>query len=393
MTKFKLNRRQAIIGLSSSVTAFALSGPAVAANLAGKKIVMVFLRGGTDGLGVLAPIADPNYAGLRRQLAMTSAQTLSMGGGFGLNPNMPNIHQMVLNQEAIFVSGIGAPYHNRSHFDGQEGVERGVTNLADRRDGWLSRALVQMGVSIEGIAIGTRVPKMLSGEANILNYAPARLPPLDADTMNRIASLTATDSLIGPPITQIVDDTISGRTTLDVPNNATDFEIAAALLNNQDPQLAGIVMVDMGGWDTHDNAWPLTRNNARVAQQCALLDNNIQALKTGLGASWANTVVMVVSEFGRNVEVNGSDGLDHGIGGLAMLAGGAVNGLTGGVRGDFAGLAPGSLVDGQDLAISTDMRAIFKGVLRDHLGMTLTELNNVVFPNSSAIAPMDNLIL
>ena len=393
MKTIKLNRRQTLLGLSSSLVAYSLTGPAVAAHLAGKKMVLVFLRGGADGMGVLAPIADPYYAGLRRQLAMTSSQTLSMGGGFGLNPNMPLVHQMVQNNEALFISGVGAPFINRSHFDGQEGVERGVSNLADRRDGWLNRALVQLGAEVEGIAIGTRVPTTLSGAAEILNYAPARLPPVDPDTMNRVVSMTAPDTLMGPPIAQIVADTIAGRTTLNVPNNATDFEIAAALLKRQDPQSAGIVMVDMEGWDTHDNAWPLPGAGNRVAQQCTALDNNIQALKTGLGTDWANTVVIAISECGRNAAVNGSDGFDHGIAGFALLAGGAVKGLAGGVRGNFAGLAPGQLVDGQDLAVTTDMREIFKGVLRDHLGLTLADLNNFVFPNSSTIAPMDNLVL
>ncbi len=391
MSNLLINRRAVLLGLSSSVAAVSFAGPAVAqGGLAGKKLVFIVLRGGMDGLGAMVPFSDPSYAGLRQNLAVPSAQLLPLDANFGLNPFMPNLHGMALNSEALLIHAVGAPLNTRSHFDDQEGLERGVSDLGDAFDGWLNRTLVTLGADVEGIAIGSTLPQILRGDAGIVQFAPASFPPVDSDTLNRIVFMTTNDTLIGPPSAEIVEDTLAGRFDLDVGADATDFEKAAAILVDQDPQLASIAVIQVDGWDTHNGADPLGRFG--VGGRLELLDNGLQLLKNGLGAEWANTAVIALSEFGRRVEVNSSLGFDHGTGGLCMLCGGALNGGGSGVLGDFPGLGPTQLFEGRDLAVATDCRAIFKGVLRDFLGVSLTDLNGTIFPDSIGIAPIDGLI-
>jgi uncharacterized protein (DUF1501 family) len=113
-------------------------------------------------------------------------------------------------------------------------------------------------------------------------------------------------------------------------------------------------------------------------------------LKADLGPLWSKTTVLIVTEFGRTVAANGNRGTDHGAGAAAFLAGGAVRG--GRVIADWPGLAPGQLFDGRDLRPTTDLRAVIKGVLGDHLGISRTRLDADVFPDSAGIAPMSGLI-
>ncbi|MGV6801689.1 MAG: DUF1501 domain-containing protein [bacterium] len=389
---FSLTRRGALLGMATTVTAAAITGPAMAAaGLAGKKLVFVILRGGMDGLGAVVPTADPYYAGLRGSLAIPSANLLAMGGGVGLNPLMPNLHAMMQSGEALALHGVSAPYLTRSHFDSQDGLEKGVSRLDQANDGWLNRVIGTLGANFEGMTIGTYIPIVLQGSNPVYNYAPARMDDVDTDTLNRMATITAGDDFIGDAVDQAVTDEISGANDLNVGYNASDFEIAAALLNKVDSQHAAVCIVEMDGWDTHTNATPTTVNRG-VGGRLSYLDDHLQLLKIGLGANWDNTVVIALSEFGRMVQTNSSNGLDHGTGGVCFLAGGSVKGNSTGFYGDFPGLSPTQLFENRDVYPATDSRAILKGLLRDFMGLSVSDLNNTIFPDSSSVTALDNLI-
>jgi uncharacterized protein (DUF1501 family) len=120
------------------------------------------------------------------------------------------------------------------------------------------------------------------------------------------------------------------------------------------------------------------------------LDGALAEFENGLGARWRDTVVVVATEFGRTARINGTEGTDHGTGTIALLAGGAVKG--GRVIADWPGLKSASLYEGRDLAPTTDLRAVIKGVLRDHLGLSERVLAEAVFPNSAAAKPMQGLV-
>ena len=158
---------------------------------------------------------------------------------------------------------------------------------------------------------------------------------------------------------------------------------AAEFLAQPDgPQAA---VLDLGGWDTHANQ---ANPNGPLANNLRQLDAGLAALREGLVASgtWNRTVVVVATEFGREVAVNGTLGTDHGTGGAAFVLGGAVQG--GRVIADWPGLAKRDRYEGRDLKITTDLRAVLKGVLADHLKMPASHLNSAVFPGSEAVKPL-----
>ncbi|MBL8707314.1 MAG: DUF1501 domain-containing protein, partial [Rhodospirillales bacterium] len=143
----------------------------------------------------------------------------------------------------------------------------------------------------------------------------------------------------------------------------------------------------IGGWDTHANQGAV---RGRLAQVLQTLAEGMKTLADGLGPAWAKTVVLVATEFGRTVQVNGTGGTDHGTGGVAFLLGGAVNG--GRVIADWPGLSPARLFEGRDLAPTTDLRAVAKAVLVDHLRLPAAAVDAQVFPSSAGVKPMAKLI-
>jgi uncharacterized protein (DUF1501 family) len=146
-----------------------------------------------------------------------------------------------------------------------------------------------------------------------------------------------------------------------------------------------IAFVEDSGWDTHAGQAAILRNKLTE------LDNGLRAFHDGAQAVWDKTVVVVVTEFGRTAKVNGTGGTDHGTGGLALLAGGAVRG--GRIAGDWPGLSQNALNEGRDVRVTTDMRALFKAVLSNHLHVDEGRLDTSVFPDSGKVRAMDGLLV
>jgi uncharacterized protein (DUF1501 family) len=160
---------------------------------------------------------------------------------------------------------------------------------------------------------------------------------------------------------------------------------AAKFMARPDGPRVGAIAFD--GWDTHANEGAV---NGRLATLLSALDGAIAAIETGMGPAWRDTVVAVVTEFGRTARINGSDGTDHGTATIALLAGGAVKG--GRVIADWPGLREADLLEKRDLRPTTDLRAVIKGVLRDHLRLPETALATTVFPDSAAAQAVSGLV-
>ena len=153
------------------------------------------------------------------------------------------------------------------------------------------------------------------------------------------------------------------------------------------PDGPNVAVLEAGGWDTHANQGAAT---GALANRFRGLDEGLTELQTGMGSNWSNTVVAVVTEFSRTVEVNGTRGTDHGTATAALLLGGAVNG--GRVIADWPGLRASELYGGRDLYPTTDLRSVFKGVLADHLLIPTGYIEREVFPDSEGAKPMKGLI-
>jgi uncharacterized protein (DUF1501 family) len=267
----------------------------------------------------------------------------------------------------------------------EAGAEQRLTS------GWLNRALQAMpntGQSRPGLAVGTGVPLLLRGEAPVGSYAPPGLDRPSPDLVHRIAGLQEANSPLGRAFREGMRARGFAESALGQPENdpqrASFPRLAAAagrlLAERNGPRIAAL---EIGGWDTH--ALELTR----IIQPLRALDAGLTELKTALGANWAQTAVLVITEFGRTARANGNLGTDHGTGTVAFLLGGAVAG--GKVAGDFPGLTQDALLENRDLRPTTDLRSIAKALLRDHLRLEARAVAQA-FPGSDAAAPMRGLL-
>jgi uncharacterized protein (DUF1501 family) len=378
------------------------------------RLLVIVLRGALDGLGAVAPVGDPDWIGLRGDRALVldgKTPALPLDAFFALNPAMPNLHRLYKSQQASIVHATATPYRERSHFDGQDVLESGVARPGAIDTGWLNRALLALAsdgrVDLRGsraLGVGAVTPLVVRGKAPVMSWVPQKLLPASADTQARLLDLYQhTDPKLAVALEARIrlgalgpsagpDDPTSDNPALPPPGiarvRAYVAEVAATaarLLAKADgPRVGAAGFV---GWDTHINEGAAA---GQLANLLGVLDGALAAIETNMGEAWHETVVAVITEFGRTARINGTDGTDHGTGTTAFLAGGALKG--GRMIADWPGLKAAQLYEGRDLKPTTDLRAVLKGLLRDHLRVEQSALASTVFPDSADVAPIGGLV-
>nr|WP_213288008.1 DUF1501 domain-containing protein [Bradyrhizobium sp. sGM-13] len=393
-------RRAVLLGGASFAAWAYLPKFARAADGRDPRLVLVILRGALDGLATVAPIGDPDYAGLHGAIALSSSgpnAALPLDNFFSLHPAMPEFSRMYREKKAAVIHAVATPYRDRSHFDGQDVLESGFAGPGRVQSGWLNRALegLPKGERVaNGLAVGLITPLVLRGAAPTVGWAPLALPQASEDTAMRLLDLYShRDAALGSALKQglALDKAAQGDDMKPKPGTGGVAAMrlaargAARLMAADNGPRIGALGFD--GWDTHANeGGPV----GRLAQLLGGLDGALAEFETALGPRWRDTVIVVATEFGRTARINGTQGTDHGTATVALLAGGAVNG--GRVIADWPGLKPASLHQGRDLAPTTDLRAVMKGVLKDQFGLAEKVLAESVFPESSAVKPMQGLV-
>lgn len=384
-----------------AVAAAAAGGPwgrlALAAAPGERRLVLVILRGGMDELAALAPVGDPAYAGLRGSLAPPPPGApdggVDLDGFFALHPALAPLAPLYREGALLPVHAVAGPYPTRSHFDAQDLLEDGGARPGARADGWLYRALAPLGVDPRAaVAVALGVPLVLRGARPVTAISASRVPQADPAFLDRLADLYRDDALLGPALAQAMETRrMTGGPLADRSDGRGPRAFAGAartagrLLAAADG--ARLAVLEMGGWDSHAFQGAGT---GRLAVYLAALAEGLVDLRTALGPAWNETVILAVSEFGRTARANGTGGTDHGTGGAAFLLGGAVAG--GRVLADWPGLSPARLFEGRDLAPTLEARALFKGLLRDHLGLDPAAIEERVFPDSGAVRPLSSLV-
>ena len=379
------------------------------------RLLAIVLRGGLDGLAVVAPVGDPDWAKLRNDKSLTSdgpTPALPLDGFFALNPAMPNLHRLYQAGQATIVHAVATPYRERSHFDGQDVLESGLPKPGTADTGWLNRALaaIEPGgrVDVRGrqaFAVGPITPLVVRGPAPVLSWVPPRLPPVSDDTTMRLLDLYYhTD----PTFARVLEEriglaaiakaggmnsepgeerpAIQGGGIAQVRTYFAEAAGAAAkfLAGAEGPRVGALAF---DGWDTHVDEGAV---KGRLANLLGALDGAIAAIETNMGDAWHETIVVLVTEFGRTARLNGNDGTDHGTATVALLAGGALKG--GRVIADWPGLKDADLYEKRDLQPTTDLRAVLKGLLADHLCADQRRLEAAVFPDSGSVKPLQGLL-
>jgi uncharacterized protein (DUF1501 family) len=411
-----LPRRHLLGSLASLAGAplAALSLPGWAAPARGtqaaNRLVLVVLRGGLDGLAAVPVPGDPNFEPARGVLARDASAALPLTGPYALHPALAQLHEMYGQGEALVVHATGLHYRERSHFDAQQVLESGGERPFAVDTGWLARALASD--ARRGIALNTAVPLVLRGPGEVDTWAPSAGPEPTGELLARLERLYHEDRVLGPALARArglrqeanmpvgpmaggaamapaagmpaaVPAAAAGRPAVALARRAAEF-----LARPGGPQAA---VFELGGWDTHANQ---AAPNGALFNGLRTLDAALGAMRDVLRApeadgTWARTVVVVVTEFGRQVAANGTMGTDHGSGGAAFVLGGAVRG--GRVLADWPGLAARERYEGRDLRTTTDLRAVFRSVLGDHLGVATAALDRQVFPGTTAAMRLDLL--
>ena len=378
------------------------------------RLLTIVLRGALDGLAAVAPVGDPDWIALRGDKALTlqgATPGLQLDSFFALNPAMPNLHRLYASGAATIVHATATPYRERSHFDGQDVLESGVLRPGSSETGWLNRALATLAPADragsarrDAFAVGPMTPLVVRGPAPVLSWTPPRLPPANDDTMMRLLDLYRhTDPALARALEERMGlAAIAGVGVGQRPQQgggpagggaaaqlrayfAESAGMAAKFLAQPDGPRIGALAFD--GWDTHADEGALS---GRLAGLLGALDGAFAAIEANMGPAWRDTVVVVVTEFGRTARINGTEGTDHGTATVALLAGGALKG--GRVISDWPGLKATQLQDGRDLKPTTDLRAVVKGLLHDHLRVEEAALSAKVFPESAGVKPITGLL-
>ena len=437
---FDLNRRSALLaasGLGLSVTflgrqAFAASE----GDMAKRKLVVFICRGAMDGLSVSPPIGDANYSGLRGEIAIPGFGqpngALKLDETFGLHPRLATVHALALKGQARIAPAIATPDRARSHFEAQDVLETGVPEVDNTGSGWLNRAMEALSATrkVDAMSVGAQAPLILRGKLQAASWSPGGYKDRDARLPTILTDLYAGDPLLSAALASgleteamakiataapAADPMMASATMADpmamqtagaaaAPGGAPSLQGYAAQVGQQaidaarkigvtlakfmtEPNGPQIAAVSLDGFDTHANQGAA---DGQLANRLRGLDAVLDGLSSGLGPEWNNTVVVVATEFGRTARINGTKGTDHGTASTALVLGGGLK--RGGLIGDWPTLQQARLFENRDTAPTMDMRALFKGVLAEQLGVDRRALDTTVFPNSAGVAPAVGIV-
>ncbi len=380
MSQNTKSRRAFLQSIAAVTVASAIPMPLLASINSPNILVWVTLRGGMDGLNVVAPVSDPLYQKARPTLGLREDQVQPLDWQFGLHPAMSHVYPWYRQKELAFVHACSTPYSKRSHFDGQKVLENG-TNDPLNGSGWLNRLISISGNKNQGVAIDTGLPLIMQGSETIPSWYPNKLKTED-EKAALLTQLFQGDQVLSSHYESIqqLNNSI-GKQGIGKQFTALCSQTGELLSAQGSPNVAAL---EFSGWDTHNN------QSGKLASQLQILDEGLFNLKAALGQNWNRTLVMVASEFGRRVSENGTNGTDHGVGGVVMLAGGSLDklGITRSkVYGNWPGLSDNALFQGRDLQATTDIRSVIKTALHKHLMISLADIEHV-FPQSSVITPM-----
>ncbi|MDF1747420.1 MAG: DUF1501 domain-containing protein [Alphaproteobacteria bacterium] len=393
--------RRRLLTLTGATIATASLVPQIsfAAGPKGRPLVVILLRGGLDSQALFPLYTDPNYRSLRGPLTLgppgSYGGILDLDGSLGLHPAAEPLLPYWQAGNMAVASAVASPYRGQSHQEAQVVLESGLQNYeaSNAAGGWLNRALAASGAgdgSIRAISLGTKIPLILSGTAQTEPWLPSGLAPNRAGYLERIATLYAKDPILSEALTTGIraralrhammgtDHVAADTTGIAAQNLSIATELTGRAIAAEDGPT--VAVIECGGWDSHLQQGGLEGSTARAL---AGLANGLTALADGLGPVWKDSMILAIGEFGRSAQSNDQGGTDHGIGGMALLLGGALK------KSQRLGDLPKLKAGGLDPTL--DSRALFKGILAEHWGLTRSVLDKRVFPDSSNIAPISGL--
>lgn len=375
-------KRRTFLGCGATLSL--MGTPALAADSVGhRRLLVLLLRGGMDGLTAIPPLGDPQLRELRGNLVPPN--NLPGNDFFGINPAIATFAKMVTDKEAVAIHATGFDYRGRSHFEGQDIMQSGVAKAFSSPSGWLGRAMQKANVGT-GVAISIPMPLILRGDPSAETEFPTWLPKPPPTAYSLVQEMWARDAELAPFGKRIG----SGPTPSDAPvmGQSTPQEInqqmrspkslayqAGQRMSRPDGPMVGLI--DFVGFDTHANQGAA---DGEHGVRLKMVDDVLASFKETMGDRWKDTLVLTVTEFGRTAAENGTTGTDHGWASCILAAGGLVK--TAGVVADWPGLARTKLYEGRDLKATVDARAVYAEALRSVFGLSLMQIQDGVLTHT-----------
>ena len=330
-----------------------------------KRLLLVLLRGGMDGLASVPPLGDKNLSKIRKDILVNGASDLD--GFFGINPSLRFLGSEYHKGRAAFVHATSFPYTGRSHFDGQNIMETGFEQAYAVTSGWVGRAMNAAGFS--SLAVSLPIPIILRGNDVNSNYFPTNFQKAGKSVYNDVKKMWQND----PQLAGLLDPII-GRQMHYGGRGDTRELVSFAAKEMHKPDGPRVGLLEFEGFDTH----ALQGNeHGHHAEILAELDGVLEGFKREMGDLYDNTVVVTVTEFGRTASENGTQGTDHGWASAIFLAGGLVKGKQ--VISDWPGLGSKDLYEGRDLLMTIDARDVYAEVIKTVFDLDDEEIARQVF--------------
>lgn len=377
-------------------------------------LVIVYLRGGADALSVVVPYGDKDYRRYRPSLALgapgSSAEAvLPLNDDFGFNPSLKELHELYEQGVCDPVVAVGSPHQTRSHFDAQDFMERGAPGQKNVATGWLNRYLQDTktvkDANLRAVSLQPLLPRSLRGVYPVLarpeqkaDQAMALYSQLYMDQPTRLSgpkggqqgTKMAIQEFGARTIEQlqelnaVLDQPASGGVKYPETGFGRQMRDIAKLIKAQHG--LEITALDYGGWDHHIDEGPVA---GQLGKKLTDVSGSVGAFVKDLGSEhMKNTLVLVMSEFGRTAKENDNQGTDHGHGGFMLAIGGKLQSKN--VYGKWTGLAENQLYQGRDLPVHTDFRTVFAEALHGLFGFDVTKAK--LFPEFETRANALHLI-
>jgi uncharacterized protein (DUF1501 family) len=396
-----MNRRQLLKFGSAGLLGVGVAGRLFAAPVSGPRLLLVFLRGGYDSTNLLIPYSSSYYYEARPNIAIAQPDPASRTGALALTADWAlapavrdTVGLMYMQRQAVFIPFAGTDDLSRSHFETQDSIELGQPSNSARnyRSGFLGRlsdTLLGLGNGAAPIAFTDALPLAFEGARTVPNLSLKSVgkPPFDERQAGILSEMYAGHRLeiavkdgleLRQQVAQEMADEM--RTANRDAINTKGFELEAERMGRLMRDKYRIGFIDVGGWDTH-----VSEGGAQgtLPSNLASLGRGLQVFSQSLGGEWSNTVVVVLSEFGRTFRENGNRGTDHGHGTVYWVLGGAIDG--GKIAGEQRRVNRDTLFQDRDYPVLNDYRAVLGGLFRTLWGLSVEQCGRV-FPQ---VAPTD----
>ena len=377
-----MNRR---VFLLSSLGLVA-SGRLFAAPSAPARFLLVFLRGGYDAANLLVPVSSSFYYESRPNIAIPKDAALPIDADWGLHPALAgSLHALYTKGEAVLIPFAGTEDTSRSHFETQDSIELGQPlNARGYASGFMNRLAATLGAG-GAISFTNQLPVAFRGEAQVANVAlnVVRNSAVDARQSALIAEMYKGTELATPVsegfaardnvMRELGDEMVAASRNAAAPRA---FETQAKRIARLMQGEYRIGFVDVGGWDTHVAEGGAT---GQLATRLEQLGHGLGAFAQAMGGAWRDTVVVVISEFGRTWRENGNRGTDHGHGTVYWVMGGAVRG--GRIAGEQIRVSRGTLFQDRDYPVLNEYRAVLGGLFARMYGLDAAQIAKI-FPEA-----------